>query len=355
VTVWTVGIHVLLLMAALTVIQGALDVIAWIAVAVLLALALDPVVRFLARHGIPRTAAVVLVALALVSLLALLVGTLVPMLVEQGRALADEIPGLLQRLQRSGLAAWMEERLDLIGRARGELAERAGEAARPFFALVGGVVRWFAATLTVVVLTMFMLLFGPSLFTSLLGWFAPADRVRIEDVATRVSRAVGGYVTGTLFIATIGGCVTTVTLLLLGVPYFLPLGLVMIILGLIPFLGAALGGILIVGITFLTAGPQKGLIALGVFLAYQQSENHLLQPLIQRHTIKMNPLAIAIVMLVGTAFAGILGAVIALPFAAATYIVLDELASRRRRRWEEPPPRVAPGSAGVPVPPPQPA
>ena len=65
-----------------------------------------------------------------------------------------------------------------------------------------------------------------------------------------------------------------------------------------------------------------------VFLLYQQVENHLLQPLVQRHTIQMNPLAIALVMLIGTAFAGILGALLALPLAAATQIVLADLRSR---------------------------
>jgi putative heme transporter len=100
--------------------------------------------------------------------------------------------------------------------------------------------------------------------------------------------------------------------------------------GVVPFLGAALGGILIVTTTFLSAGTRAGFIALAAFLIYQQMENHLLQPLVQRRTIQMNPLAIALVMLVGTATAGVLGALLSLPLAAATQILLEDLRHRRQ-------------------------
>ena len=136
---------------------------------------------------------------------------------------------------------------------------------------------------------------------------------------------------GAVSISLIGGAVTTVTLLLLGVPYFLPLGLVMAVLGLIPFIGAFLGGVLIIGTTFASAGTHAGFIALAVFLVYQQVENHLLQPFIQRRTLRMNPLLIALAMLAGTAFAGILGALLALPVAGALQILAQDLSRAVRR------------------------
>jgi predicted PurR-regulated permease PerM len=152
-------------------------------------------------------------------------------------------------------------------------------------------------------------------------------------VALRIHRCVGRYVAGSVLISLIGGGVTMVTLFLLGVPYFLPLGLMMAVLGLIPFIGAFIGGVLIVGTTFASAGPHAGLIALVVFLAYQQVENHLLQPFIQRRTLRMNPLLIALAMLAGTAFAGILGALLALPVAGAVQILAQDMLARRQERW----------------------
>ena len=330
-TVWTIALQILLIWAVLAIVSGAREVISWILVALFLALSLDPAVRFLESRRVPRTAAVALVATAALGLIALLVGTLVPMLIEQGRALAESAPRLLARLRDSSVVAALDARLDLIERAQREVGARLGSATGPALRVVGSLLHSLAATVTVVVLTIFMLLFGGSLFRSALDWVPAAHREQTMATVGRMRGAVGGYVSGTLLVALIGGTVTTLLLLLLGVPYFLPLGLAVLLLGVIPFLGAALGGALVVGTTFLSSGMQKGLIALAVFLVYQQVENHLLQPLVQRRTIQMNPLAIAIVMLVGTAFAGVLGALLALPLAAAAQIILTDLRDRRAR------------------------
>jgi predicted PurR-regulated permease PerM len=303
-------------------------------VATLLALALDPAVRLLERRGVRRGFGGFMVVVTAVGSVTLLLATRVPMLVEQGRNLVAALPDGLQRLRGTFVFAWLDQRFDLIERAQNELGARASDAAGPVVALVGSVVHGVVATVTVGVLTVFMLLFGRGLFRSLLAWVPPAHRGRVVTLTRRVRGSVGGYVSGTVLIASIGGVVTGVTLLLLGVPYFLPLGLAMMLLGTVPFLGPALGGILVVGTTFFTTGTRQGVIALVVFVLYHQAENHLLQPLVQRRTIKMNPLAIAVVMLVGTAVAGVLGALLALPLAAATQIVLEDVFARRRSSWQ---------------------
>jgi predicted PurR-regulated permease PerM len=326
-TIWTIALHTMLIAALVSVVLATRQVISWILVAVFLALSLDPAVRLLQRR-LPRAAAVLIVVLSIGGLVALLLGTLVPLLIEQGKSLLEAAPGWLERLRNTRLVAELDSRVGLVARAQQELAGEVGNAAGPLFRVLGSLVRAAGATVTTAVLTCFMLLFGGALFRSLLGWLPSDRRARTVELVGRVHRAVGGYVSGTLLIALIGGVVTTLALLLLGVPYFLPLGLAMMVLGVVPFLGAALGGLLIVTTTFLSAGVRSGLIALVVFLLYQQVENHLLQPLVQRHTIQMNPLAIALVMLIGTAFAGILGALLALPLAAATQIVLADLRDR---------------------------
>jgi putative heme transporter len=175
---------------------------------------------------------------------------------------------------------------------------------------------------TIVALTVFMLLFGG----------AP----RYSEVALRIRRTAGGYVTGALFIALVGGVVTGVTTALLGVPYFLPLGFVMAIVGVVPFIGSVVGGTLVVSATFLASGIKAGFIALAVFLVYQQVENHVLQPLVQRKTIRMSPLVIAVVMLVGTALWGVVGALLSLPIAGTIQVILEERLARRQASWSSP-------------------
>ena len=328
-TVWTVGLHVLLMAALLSILHGARGVIQWMLIALFLALSLDPAVRFLQARRLPRAAAVAITMGALLAVLGLLAATLIPMLIEQGRSLLEAAPRLLERLRASETIAALDRRLDLIGPAQRELTGRLGSAAVPVVHAVGSLLRTAAAAIAIVVLTSFMLLFGGSLFRSFLGWLPPEQRHRAQELSRRMHQVVGGYVSGTLMVALIGGLFTTTLLLVLGVPYFLPLGLAMALLGVVPFLGAALGGTLVVTTTFLSAGTRTGFIALVAFVLYQQVENHLLQPLVQRHTIQMNPLAIALVMLIGTSVAGVLGALLSLPLAATGHILLQDVVGRR--------------------------
>jgi putative heme transporter len=145
---------------------------------------------------------------------------------------------------------------------------------------------------------------------------------------------VGGYVGGAVIIAMVGGIVTALATALLGVPYFMPLGLSMAVLGILPYVGSVVGGVLVVSATFLTAGLKAGLIALAIFLVYQQAENHVLQPVVQRKTIKMSPLVIAVVMLIGTALWGLMGALLSLPIAGAIQVLLEDRLARRQARWQ---------------------
>jgi putative heme transporter len=331
-TVWTVALHVLLFATALIVLHQARDVIKWILIALFLALSLDPAVRFLQARRLSRPLSVAITMGGLLAVIALLAATLIPMLMEQGRSLFESAPRLLERLRLSETIAALDRRLHVIAPLQRELSGRVGSAAGPVVHVVGGLLKTAAGAVAIVVLTAFMLLFGGQLFRSLLGWLPAEHQPRVQHLAGRMQGAVGGYVSGTLLVALIGGLFTTVLLLALGVPYFLPLGLAMALLGVVPFVGAALGGALVVATTFLSAGTRTGLVALVLFLLYQQIENHLLQPLVQRHTIRMNPLAIALVMLVGTAVAGVLGALLALPLAAAGQILLQDVVDRSERR-----------------------
>jgi putative heme transporter len=105
------------------------------------------------------------------------------------------------------------------------------------------------------------------------------------------------------------------------------------VLGVIPWIGSALGAVLVVGTTFASQGGKPALIVLAIYLVYQQLEGHLLQPLVQRHTIRMNPLLIILVMLVGTAFTGLLGALLALPVAGAVQVYMQDLHERKKAQW----------------------
>jgi len=330
--VWTVSLNVLAVGGILYTLYQTRQVVAWMLIALLISLALDPAVQFLERHGFKRGLAIGTIFLGLVGFLAVLFSTVLPVFIHQGHNLIESAPGLVDQLRENPSFAWINSKFHVLDPLAAEWSSYASAAVLPLFKVAQGLFSGVLGIITTIVLTVFMLVAGRQLFAAALAWIHPEQRDRYVMLAGKIRHAVGRYVIGTLLIGCLGGFVAGTTLAVLGVPYFLPLGLTMILLGLVPFIGAILGGALVVGTTFLTSGAKAGLVALAVFVVYQQCENHLLQPVVQRKTIQMNPLLIIIVMLIGTGLAGIFGALLSLPIAAATQVVLQDVLERRQAR-----------------------
>ncbi len=146
--------------------------------------------------------------------------------------------------------------------------------------------------------------------------------------------------TGALTITTINGVLTFCILTLLGVPFAVPLAVLMSFFGLIPLVGATIGGVIILVVTLFTDFPQATIIY-GVFLIlYQQVENNVLQPFIFKRTVNVHPLAVIVGILSGSALLGVVGALVAIPVVAAVQIILREFFARPEppRAELEPPP-----------------
>jgi predicted PurR-regulated permease PerM len=334
-TVWSVGLQVLLLGLCWVAIRQLYPVLTLLAVVLLLSIALDPLVRRLERWGVKRGLGVAIVALLLLGLMGLLVGTLVPMLVQQLQALAQSMP---ERLQQLSQAAWVQDlsrkygvQLHAEDLVRFEPAELAGRAIDVLSSTLGLV----AAGITVVALTVFSLLFGEDLYESTLQWVSPRKRPRVRLLVGRMREAVGNYLAGTLLVMTIGGTVAGTVALIQGVPYFLALGLVVMLLGVIPFIGSVISAVLVGFTTFATLGLKPALIALAIFMVYQQLESNVLGPIIQRRAIRMNPLLISIVALCGGALSGLAGVVLAVPLAAAAQVLVQEILRVRHDGWKQ--------------------
>jgi predicted PurR-regulated permease PerM len=169
---------------------------------------------------------------------------------------------------------------------------------------------------------------------------------------------VSGYVAGNLMISLVAGTTTYVTLAILGVPFAVPLAVLMAFLDLIPLVGATIGGVLVGLVTLFNNFPTSTIVWVVVFLVYQQVENNLLQPVVYRRTVDVHPLLVIVAILIGAGLLGVLGALVAIPIAAAVQIVARE--EWAFRQGEGPPPpgvepgrrRVEPGAPGVePAPP----
>jgi predicted PurR-regulated permease PerM len=301
-------------------------------VAIVLAMAAEPLVRVFERRGLRRGGAVgvsfVLVALALGVFAYLL---LTP-LVDETRRLVDDGPALVQQLiQKDARLGFLERRFQIVEHARTVLdSNHLAAAAGPAWNVFGMALRTSGALVSVAFLTLFVQLGGRQWFDSMLQLTPEDARVRLRRAGGGFSSAVGGYVTGNLAISVICGAVTTSVLLATSVPYAFALGAFVAVLDLIPLVGATLGTVIALAVALATRGVATAVVVVVAMLIYQQIENNVLQPLVYHRTVKISPLAIAVSVAIGVELAGVTGALLAIPFAGTLKVVGHEVIAWRR-------------------------
>jgi predicted PurR-regulated permease PerM len=303
--------------------------------AALLALALQHVVVRLRRLGLRRGPAIgVVLAGLLVAMVAL--GLLViPAAVTQGEALLAELPRLQEQVRSTRFFRLLNERLHVFGPAR---ALDAGAVALPGDALpslmwaIGGAFSLVGATLSVFFLVVFMLVFGEGLLRQLLEQALPERRLRYTRVLRKVYDATGGYLSGLTFICSVNATLSTTFLALMGMPFFLPLGIASGFSSMVPYAGPIVAGGLITLLTWATGGMWKAVAVASYFVIYGQLEGNVLAPLVFRRTVHVNPLLTLLAVLFCAELAGIVGAVVAVPVVATAQIIIGELLLLRRER-----------------------
>jgi predicted PurR-regulated permease PerM len=310
-------------------------IIAWILIALFLALALNPAVdRLQRRVGDRRGAATGVVFVVTLAAIAGIGALFIPTLVHQVDDFANKVPDYLDDITKGrGRLGFLETKYHLVDKAREALSEG---GAKKLFGLSGTALALTRSVITVVVgivtiafMTFFMLLEGPAWVERGYGLLPPASQPRWRAVGRDIYRTVGGYVTGNLLISLIAGVSTTIVLLIVGVPYAVALGLIVAILDLIPLAGATIAAI-IVGIVAFLHSIVAGIVVLVFFILYQQLENHLLQPVVYGRTVQLSPLAVLISVLIGAELAGVLGALGAIPVAGSLQVILREILRSRR-------------------------
>jgi predicted PurR-regulated permease PerM len=320
---------------------AAREILIQLSAAIVLAMALEPLVQVFQRRGLARSHAVGLtyglaaVAVVVFGLIAL------PPLVDGLKNFIRHVPDLLQRLAHDyRQLGFLERHSGVIDRIRAWMTEPGDPTriGRPAFDFVRGVIHSQAAAVTIAFLSFFVAMDGRQWFDGLLRLVPEASRERLHRVESGISAAVGGYVSGNVLISIIAGSVTALVLFATGVPYAVPLGLVVAFLDLIPLVGALLGTV-IVGAVALTKGVATTAIVVAVMALYQEIENRTLTQLVYHRTVKISALAVAVSVAAGAEIGGIPGALMAIPIAGALKVVGRELLAWRRGESppEEPP------------------
>jgi predicted PurR-regulated permease PerM len=296
-------------------------------VAAVVAVGLDPQVRWLQRRHLSRGWAVTVILLLGVGLLVLFGWLVIPAAVRQTHELARHTPDYLDRLRHAtGLLGALQQKYDLDQRLRETTAQLPTLALNRIpgvTASAGGII---VNVLTVAVLTVYFLAGlprGQAAATALLaGQPKHADRnVRIlEESLARI----GGYVSGNLLISIIAGTLAFVVLELLGVPFAAALGFWVAIADLVPSVGATLGAVLCVAVALFSSGADAVAVAV-YFVVYQRVENYFLLPRVMTKAIDLSAPTVIVTLLVGASLAGLGGALIALPVAAAVKVMIREV------------------------------
>ncbi|MFF3753567.1 AI-2E family transporter [Streptomyces sp. NPDC002018] len=217
---------------------------------------------------------------------------------------------------------------DVAGNARSLLGKFGATAASGVITGLS-VVGELIATAVLALLLMFFFLRDSDKVADSLRSLAPSDTGEtVEAMARRAFEAVEGFMRGTTVIALIDAVCITVGLLFLGVPGAVGLGALVFVGAYIPYLGAFLSGAVAVLVALADRGWVTGLWALGVVLAVQVLEGHVLQPMIQSRTVQMHPAVVILAITAGASVAGILGMLLAVPLTAAVFGVFSELRAR---------------------------
>src|SRR5215218_925344 len=297
-----------------------------ILIALFIAVSLDPAVRLLARRGMRRGVAVTLIFLLASALAAGFLISVIPPLVDQFRNLADDLPGYLGRLQsRSSQFRQLNDRFNVSDQLQGLVGTLPGRLGTGLLGFTGRVFGAVFNSLTILVFTIYFMADMPRIRTGLVRLFPVERRPRARQVVDLVVDKVGGYMIGNIIISIIAGITAWIAFSILGVPFALPLSFVIAICDLIPMIGATLGAV--IGVTvalFATQLWPTTLLVAAFFVAYQQLENYLIAPRVLKTTVELGAAAVLISGLIGATVLGLVGALMAIPVAAAFNVLLNE-------------------------------
>ncbi len=309
--------------------------ISWLLISVFLAVALSPPVNYLATK-MKRGFAIAIVYIGLLLVPILLIALIVPPLITEANNFAENVPqyadDVTQFVQENERLRNLNEDYDITGKLEeeaGKLPERLGGAAGTLRDIGFGIVSSLFALLTILVMTAFLLGSGNRWITQFIASRPPKQRDRIRRSLQHIASAISGYVTGALTIAVIAGIATYIVLTILGVPFSGPLAVLAGLMSLIPMVGATIAAVIIGVVTVFEDFPTVTIIWTIWAIVYQQLENNLIQPQIQKRTVNVHPFITIVAVLFGGTLLGVMGAIIAVPVAASIQILLREYVDLR--------------------------
>jgi len=322
-------------------------------VAAVLALGLDPVVGALERRGWGRGRAALAVFAALfVAVAAIVLLTAVPMW-EQIVEFAHALPGYWDELSNSAAFKDLISTAgvdDTIQNALKDLAAGLPDAASALLGIFAGVFGSVLSLVTLTFLSLFLLMERVTITNWLFGFAPPEVERRWRPVLENSISAISSSLIGNVAISVVAGTVAGLSAWAFGLPFPIVLAVITGFLDLIPQVGATIAAVILVAVALTVSTPAA--IAMGIIqLIYQQVENYIVYPLVYRQAVELSPFTTIVAVLIASALLGVVGAILAVPFAAVIKIILNEAGAARRKRMaalrdQDPAPPATPPVAG---------
>jgi predicted PurR-regulated permease PerM len=310
--------------------------LSWIVIAGFVAIAVSGPVAVLEKH-MPRGAAIALVYVVLVAIPIGLGAALIPGVVGQGEDLVNKAPEYAQDVtdfvDRNDTLRGLNDKYNITNELQNQakqLPSKIGDAATILTDIGVGIISSIFAGVTILVLSIFMVGAAPRWRARILAAQPPERAERLGRALDHIGTAVGNYVGGILLQATLAAACAFVVLTILGAPFAGALALIIFFFDLIPVVGATIAAVL-VGIVMLFVNFPVALIIWIIYaIVYQQVENYLIQPQIQRRATAIEPFVVLVAVLFGSTLFGVPGAILAIPTAASLQIAAREYRLYRR-------------------------
>lgn len=312
--------------------QSISSILILLVMALFLAIGLHPLVEWLMARGARRGVAVVVVLSLVLTMFMLFVGALAPVISDQISLISENAPEWLRQLRTNDLVQQVDGRFDIVGQVESYVSS--GSFGQQAFGGVLGVglavVSAVANTLIVLVLMIYFLASLPGITDSIYGLAPASKRPRVRDLGNRIIRSTGSYVAGAFLVAVCAGVSTLIFTFIVGLgDYAFALAFVVGLLSLIPVVGSVISAVLITALG-LTVSPTVSLICLVYYIAYQQVEAYVIYPRIMARSVEVPGAVTVIAALVGGGLLGVIGAVLAVPVAAALLLLHREVFLRRQ-------------------------
>jgi predicted PurR-regulated permease PerM len=311
------------------------SVLGMLFIAAFLAVALGPAVEFFVRHRVPRALAILLTYVALLASVFGLGLLVVPPIVNGVNEFVGNVPGYVDDLRNSKTFRKYDDKYNITPKLKEQaqkLPSHLTDAVSGLRTVTVGIFGVIVQLVTILVMTFFLLNDGKRMLRFFVREVGPERGERMQRIAEDVYRAVGGYVAGNVFISVIAGVTAWLMMTIIGIPFAVPLAVMVAFLDLIPLVGSTIAGFIVAIVAAVVGFPGK-LIAWVIYvIVYQQVENNVIQPVVYRRTVQIHPLIVIVAVLIGGSLLGVLGALLAIPIAATVQIIIKELWMLRKSR-----------------------